>query len=563
MTILEDMITRTLRHVIWMTAAMWLVVVTTAAAQKRLTLDDVYDPVKRVNFNGNLQPAVSWIDGTHFAWPRSGQPGVEWTKVDAATGAQTPLFDVSRMESALVSLPGVDSDEVRRVARSRSLTFNARYTAAILRLADDLYVYAFEEGRALRLTREAGTEDHPSFSPDGKYVAFVRANNLYVSSVDAGRETALTTDGTAKILNGRLDWVYEEEIYGRGESRAYWWSPDSSRIAFLRLDDTPVPTFSVVDHIPYNQDVEEWDYPKAGDANPLVKLGVATVNGGMLAWVDTSKYPATDHLVVRVGWTPDSRRVVYAVQNRTQTWLDLNVANASTAKGETIFRESSKFWIGADDVSLPLWLKDGSFLWLSDRSGWRHLYHFKSNGTLVRQVTSGKWELRTLHGVDETNGRVYFSGTERSHIAEDVYRVNIDGSGFRRLSAAEGTHAAEFGPAFGYYVDRWSNLTTPPQTRLHKGDGIGSPGYRRKQGLRARGLSALEARVTASEDARRLCHGSDDDQAARLRSVPPVPRVPVHIRRPPQPAGSQSMGRHAVPVSPTAGSAWDSRLGLR
>jgi dipeptidyl-peptidase-4 len=470
MTILKDMITRTLRHFIWVTAAIWLVVVASAAAQKRLTLDDIYDPSKRVNFNGDPQPAVTWIDAMHLVWARSEQAGVEWTKVDATTGAQTPLFDVRRMESALAGLPGVNADEVRRVARSRSLTFNGTYTAAVLRLADDLYAYAFEQDRAVRLTQAAGTEDHPSFSPDGKYVAFVRANNLYVSSADTGRETPLTTDGTAKILNGRLDWVYEEEIYGRGENRAYWWSPDSTRIAFLRLDDTPVPAFAVVDHIPYNQDVEQWDYPKAGDPNPLVKLGVATVTGGMPVWVDTSKYPATDHLIVRVGWTPDGR-VVYAVQNRTQTWLDLNVANASTSKGEAIFRETSKFWIAADDVSLPLWLKDGSFLWLSDRSGWRHLYHFKSNGTLVRQVTSGKWELRTLHGVDESKGRVYFSGTERSHIAEDVYRINVDGGGLRRLSAAEGAHAAQFSPAFGYYVDRWSNLTTPPQTRLHKSDG--------------------------------------------------------------------------------------------
>ena len=188
-----------------------------------------------------------------------------------------------------------------------------------------------------------------------RYVAYVRANNLHVSNVTTGRETALTTDGTSKILNGRLDWVYEEEIYGRGENRAYWWSPDSTRIAFLRLDDTRAPSFAVVDHIPHEQDVEQWDYPKAGDPNPIVKLGVASVTGGAPLWVDASKYPAANHLIVRVGWTPDSQRVVYEAQNRTQSWIDLNYGECLDRKDGHSFRETSKFWIGADDAALPLW----------------------------------------------------------------------------------------------------------------------------------------------------------------------------------------------------------------
>ncbi len=143
----------------------------------------------------------------------------------------------------------------------------------------------------MRLTNTPGPEEEVSFSPDGKVVAFVRGNNLYVSDFATGHETALTLDGAAKILNGRLDWVYEEEIYGRGNTRAYWWSPDSSALAFLRIDDTPVPSYPVVDHIPYEQHVEQWDYPKAGDPNPIVRLGVARVTGGSPTWVDTSRYP--------------------------------------------------------------------------------------------------------------------------------------------------------------------------------------------------------------------------------------------------------------------------------
>src|SRR5262249_33812172 len=154
------------------------------------------------------------------------------------------------------------------------------------------------------------------------------------------------------------------------------------------------------------------------------------------------KYEPND-LIVRVGWTRDSGKVVYEAQNRTQTWLDLNVADAAGAT-KTLFRESSRFWISADDASLPVWLKDGGFLWMSDRSGWSHVYRYRSDGTLIAPVTSGKWEVRTLHGVDERAGWMYFSGTERSHIGGDVYRIKLDGSGLKRLSTSEGTHTAEF-----------------------------------------------------------------------------------------------------------------------
>jgi dipeptidyl-peptidase-4 len=473
MTILEVMISSRLRGRTWLAVALWLAVSSLAAAaqQKVLSLDDIYDPGKRINFSGTPASDIAWIDGTHYAWGRSTRGGVDWMRIDAATGSETPLFDAARMAAALAGLPGVGDEEARRSSRARGLTFNAAYTKALLRIADDLYVYSFEDGRAIRLTHAPGAEEHASFSPDSRLVAFVRANNLYVADVARGRETALTSDGTVKVRNGALDWVYEEEIYGRGQNRGYWWSPDSTRIAFLRIDDTPVPAYALVDHIPYQQNVEHWDYPKAGDPNPVVKLGVARVSGGPATWVDTSKYLEADRLIVRVGWTPDSQRVVYEVQNLTQTWLDLNAADVSSGAIRTIVRETSRFWIDSEDARVPVWLKDGSFLWQSDRSGWRHLYHYQRDGTLLKRVTTGTWELRTLHGIDEAGGWVYFSGTERSAIGGDVYRIRLDGSGLHRLSTPEGTHSAEFSPSFGFYIDSWSSVTTPAETTLRTSDG--------------------------------------------------------------------------------------------
>jgi len=442
------------------------------AQQKLLTIDDLFDPEKPVDFNGK-PPRISWIDGSHYAWARetSDGKGVDWQKVDAVSGASQPLFDPARMEAALAKLPGITANEARETAHARELIFNPKYTAALIKLSGDLYHFNFADGAAARLTYAAGDEEDPSFSPDGTLVAFTRNHNLFVVDVAAHREAQLTTDGTPKILNGKLDWVYEEEIYGRGQKQAYWWSPDSSRLAFLQIDDRPVSTYVTVDDIPYNPTVEQWEYPRAGDPNPKVKLGVVRTTGGGVEWVDTSKYSAIDHLLVRVGWTPDGARVAYAVQNRVQSWLDVDLWDAGKHTARTLMRETSKYWIDSDRAELPTWLKDGSYLYPSETSGWRHLYHYSADGTLLKQVTSGKWEVRTLHGVDEASGMIYFSGTEHSPIGGDVYRVRLDGSGLERLSKREGTHTARFSPDFSFYSDSWSDAATPTDVRMYRNNG--------------------------------------------------------------------------------------------
>jgi dipeptidyl-peptidase-4 len=440
--------------------------------QRLLTLDDLYDPDRKVDFSGSPPSGLVWLSDTHYLWPRPADSGsgTELMKVEATTGRLEPFFDAARMEAALTRLPGVEADEARRLARQRSYTMNPARTAAVLTIADDLFYYEFGADRAVRLTASPGEEEEVSFSPDGRTVAFVRANNLHVVDVSEPRERALTTDGSDVILNGKLDWVYQEEIYGRGNYRGYWWSPDSSRLAFLQLDERPVPEFTVVDHLPYRLELETWPYPKAGDPNPLVRLGVARIAGGTPRWIDTGKYTAIDHLIVNVGWTPDSRRVVYQVQDREQIWLDLNVADRASGETRTLLRETTKAWVNENGP--PVWLNDGSFLWFSERSGWKHLYRYSPEGTLLRQVTDGRWEVRTLHGVDEAGGWVYFSGTAHSPIGSDVFRIRLEGGdGPARLSKTDGTHTALFSPSFTSYLDTWSDVTTPPQVRLHRADG--------------------------------------------------------------------------------------------
>jgi len=445
-----------------------LLLVSVRAQQRTLTLDDIYSPTTRINFSGAVPSGLTWIDGSHLAWPRNIGDGVTWTSLDV-DGAERDMFEPGAMQSALEQL-GVSSADARRASHARDLVFNPQYSAAIAVISDDLYAYQFGAKRAVRLTSAAGEEEHVSFSPDGRLVTFVRANNLFVVDANGGAERALTNDGAPRVLNGKLDWIYEEEIYGRGVNRAYWWSPDSSQIAFLHIDDRPVPNFPVVDHIPYQQKLEEWDYPIAGDPNPDVTLRVVSAAGGAARTVNTDAYPTADRLIVAVSWTPDGSRLVYLIQNRVQSFVDVLAADAASMKPHVLLHEESKYWIDPDDAKPPVWLKDGSFLWLSTRSGFKHLYLYAADGTLRRQVTSGRWEVRTLHGVDEGSQQVYFSGTERTPIGGDVYRVKLDGSGLQRLSSVSGTHDATFNPGFTTYLDLWSDVKTPPQIRVHRAE---------------------------------------------------------------------------------------------
>ena len=444
-----------------------------AAQDKLLSVEQIYSPDKnvRVDFAGT-PPSPRWLrDGKHYlVTAPAGKPGARLLKVNARTGESAPFHDAAKMEAALAALPGFAADAARRLANSTTYQMNAAQTAALLNHANDLFYYEFNSARATRLTNNADDEVGESFSPDGKMVAFVRGNNLHVVDVGTQKERALTTDGAPKILNGRLDWVYQEELYGRGNFEGYWWSPDSTMLAYLRFDETRVPEFTVVDHIPIHQTLETTPYPKAGDPNPVVKLGVVDAAGGDTRWVDTAgKYKPEDLLIVRVGWTPDGKRVMYQAQNREQTWLDLNLADAREGKTATLFRETGKAWVEVIDP--PHWLADGTFVWQSERDGWRHLYHYAADGKLIRQITKGEWEVRSLEAVDERAKAIYFAGTERSHITADVYRVNLDGTNLRRLTEAGGTHRAAFSPTFDLFVDSWSDVLTPTQVRLYDSEG--------------------------------------------------------------------------------------------
>ena len=437
------------------------------AQDKLLTIDDIFDPAKKVNFSGNT-PNIRWLnDGKHYLLTNdaSKKDVPRLQKVDALTGEATPFLDTAKMQAAFVALGGLSVEDAKELATRSTYDFNKSETAVLINFANDLFYYELGSNKAVRVTNGAEEEVGETFSPNDRMIGFVRSNNIFVYDLATQRERRLTTDGSPKILNGRLDWVYQEELYGRGNFEAYWWSPDSTMLAYLRLDENPVHEFTVVDHIPYRQNVEVTPYPKAGDPNPVVQLGVINAAGGATRWIDTYKYQPSDLLIVRVSWTPDSQKVVYQAQNREQTFLDLNFADAKDGKSNTVVRETSKAWV--EVIDNPHWLKDGTLLWDSTRNGWHHLYHYTQDGKLIRQVTDGKWEVSSLGGVDEDKGVLYITATEHSHIAPQPYRIKLDGTGLTRLTKEEGSHRMVLSPSRTHFIDFWSDLNTPTQTRIY------------------------------------------------------------------------------------------------
>ncbi|HXG57896.1 MAG TPA: S9 family peptidase [Thermoanaerobaculia bacterium] len=454
-----------------LTIALLLAASVLVAGDRRLTIDDIYDSKKKIAFSGAPQSGFVWIDDAHFFWPRTTASGEVTAQllVEAATGREVAMFDTDDLQAQVMKIEGVSEDDAKRIARPRAPRFNPRKDSILLTIRKDLYLYSIRSKTLTRLTSAEGEEEEAGFSPDGASVAFVRASDLYVVGVDGTNERRLTTDGGDQILNGKLDWLYQEEIYGRGTFKAWWWSPDSKSIAFLQLDERPVKEFTIVDHIPRRQEVETMEYPKAGDENPIVRLFVVPAAGGERREIRLDEWRAADPLVVAVSWSPDSREVLFQVQDREQTWLELIRANPATGAQKRVLREKTEAWV--EPSPEPAWLGDGSFLWLSERDGYRHIYRVSADGATQTQITRGPWEVRTFHGVDTKQRLIYFSGTEKSSIESHVYRIRLDGTKLERLSQAAGTHTASFNPKLTLWIDSYSNVTTPPSVSLYSSAG--------------------------------------------------------------------------------------------
>jgi dipeptidyl aminopeptidase/acylaminoacyl peptidase len=412
-----------------------------------------------------------WLDDETFLQAKQGR----LYRVEARTGRLQPFHDPDKLARGLATLPAIDASTARQMARGPRFDMSPQRSGALFVVGNDLYFCSFDGSKAVRLTRTPGQKEFATFSPDGRFVAFVRDQNLYVVDIATQTERALTTDGGGPIINGKADWVYGEEVYDHS-SRTFWWSPDSKQIAFMQFDDRPVYPFTVIDEITRRQVLEKTPYPKAGDPNPRARIGVVAAAGGSIHWVDTGNYSDASSLLVRAGWTPDSQKLYFYAQNRTQTWLDVCTVSAEGGAPRRLFRETTRAWV--DIPSEPHFLKDGSFLIPLQRSGWNHIYHFAASGSLLRQVTSGPWELSMdlfaaapIKLVDEQSGWIYFTAKRDTPLADNLYRVRLDGLEIQRLTPGAGNHQALLSPHGKYFIDSWSDHTRPEQVCLANGDG--------------------------------------------------------------------------------------------
>jgi dipeptidyl-peptidase-4 len=424
----------------------------------RLTLEAVAHPTKRVAFAGAPPARLDWLpDGALVQTDRT-YGTVALLRVDPATSARTPLLDAARLKAALTAA-GAAEGAAQAALGKGAFTWNADRSAFVLEVAEDLYLVDLATAKARRLTDRPGLEDEPSFSPDGRQVAFLRGHDLYRVDLGTGAETRLTTGGGDTVFNGRLDWVYQEEVYGRGSFKAYWWAPDSRHLAYLSLDESRVPVYRLEDDRRVEQKTLRARYPRAGEPNPVARLGVADLEGHT-AWMD-DPYPGQETLIVQVGWDPEGK-LLASYQDRIQRWLDLRRFDGAASKA--LIHEQGPTW--QERLPLPVFLKDGGFLWESDRTGRHHLYRYAADGRLVGPVTAGSWDVRSFLGVDPQGRHAYFEATEHSPIGLDAYRIGLDGKGLTRLTERPGTHHVAFNPAFTAFLDTWSDIHTPPQQAL-------------------------------------------------------------------------------------------------
>ena len=429
----------------------------------RLTLDRITaDPP----LAGRELRRGRWRDARRFTWLSPGDGGTNGQsslyQFDAATGVTARLLD----SPAVPPGPG-DKPSGPRTLPLSTYDWNPAGTALLLAAENDLWLVEVPSGAVRRLTRGEASEENPVFSPDGSRIAFVRDNDLWTVEVGSGKETRLTTTGSAHVLNGKLDWVYEEELAGRRSGRAYEWSPDSRSIAYLRLDQTRVPEYPIVDFLPLHGQVRPQRYPKAGDPNAVPSLHVVSRDGVETA--EVRPVPDDVYLGPEVSWTPDSAAVAWVLLNRAQTRAEYRLLPRTGGPARTILVEEDPAWVNA--IEPPRFLKDGSFLLLSERSGFLHLWRGRTDGSAPAPVTTGAWMIDRAWEVDEDASAVLFSATEKDPRERHVYRVGLDGRGLTRLTKGRGVHVPVFSPGAALFADTFSDVDTPPATAVVRGDG--------------------------------------------------------------------------------------------
>ena len=451
----------------------------TASARARLTLDNLFAGPE---FFGTAFEGGRWADAG--AVLRSLDTDTEagttsLVELNLTTNQRRTLIDGAR----LVRPDGEGLLAVEDYAYSadgtKALLFTDSERVWRLNTKGLYYVVDLASGRVTPVAdRSKGLQMFAKFSPDGRQVAFVRDRNLFVTDLASGQERALTTNGAAgTIINGTFDWVYEEEF---GLRDGFQWSPDGQRIAFYQLDESATRDFQITNFQTLYPEYQAFRYPKAGEANAEIHVGVIDVATGETRFLDTDTWGsggAEHEYIAGMGWTPalaDGGSDVWMLRlNRNQNHVDLMYADPAGTAARTVLSEENDSYIevetGFSDVATGTitYLRDGQhFVWRSDRDGYGHLYLYTNDGTFVRQITQGAWDVTNFHGVDERAGVAYVTTTAENSRERHLYRVPLTGGTPVKLTQGAGWHDVDVSRDFAYFTDTYSTQTMPPVTSL-------------------------------------------------------------------------------------------------
>jgi dipeptidyl-peptidase 4 len=435
----------------------------------KVTLETMNDPSFR---QAASLPQTWWLaDNTAIIYDTrkpDSLRGLE--RLDPATGKRTALLNWSAATASFAKL-FTEGKPPRLSPVPSAFTSSGKYGLYVI--SGDIFVLDIPNAAFIRLTNTPEEEKSVEFSPDGTKLAFVRGKNLFACDIAAKKEWQLTSDGSETILNGTLSWVYWEEIFGRRDI-GYWWSGDSKAIAYLQTDESEVSIQHYVNIDPWTPTVRTQRYPKVGEKNPAVRVGVVELGSPQTTWAAVDR--GSFEYVIRVGWLPDNKRFFVETENRLQTQFDLYFVDRQSGNAQFILKDTDEGWMNmSEDL---YFLKDGKhFLMASERDGYDHLYRFTMKGELVNKVTNGDWAMcssgggafwikRAVTGIDEGGEWVYFTSLEKSSVERHLYRVRFDGKKMERLTTGDGTHSITMSPDAKFYFDRFSTISTPPSLTL-------------------------------------------------------------------------------------------------
>ena len=404
----------------------------------------------------SLPTVIGWADDNHYLeMKKKDTDSVQKVyAVDVINGKDKVFRDLSIYKH----LVGED------INPSAPETHNDTYTKLIYIKEHDLYFLDASKKIFKRLTESEAEEKTPIMSPDAIFVAFTRNNDLYIIDLLTGEEKRHTHDGSDVIYNGWASWVYYEEIFGRSsEYRAFWWSPDSRTLVFYRFDDSKVPVFPLFSSEGVHGSLENTRYPKAGDPNPEVRIGIIHPGDSQIRWADFNE--KLDQYFGAPIWIPNGKEVIVQWMNRQQDTLILYSIDPQSGRKRAIYTEHQQSWI--DWFESIYFLKDNNrFILRSDKDGWSHLYITSMDGSVNRQLTSGSWNVSSLLFVDEKNGFVYFTARKEASTQTDFYKITLDGQNLARLTFGESDHSVRLSPNGKYFITTYSNLSTPSKMAL-------------------------------------------------------------------------------------------------